>query len=478
MDTSEYLLETSREYAIYVCDSRGIPFVADGLKHSQRMALWLLRNRAEKMKTFSLSGLLGYEKLYVHGETSANNAINLLAAPFKNNIPLIQGEGQFGSRIAPVEGIGAPRYTDVRRSKAAEAFLYKDLDLVPMAPNYDGSNQQPIHFLPLIPTVLLNGVVGVAVGWSTAIEPRALKTLIQATKAALTGKPMPNLDPRYARYDITVTPTGPNQWEYAGKVEIVDTSTVRITELPPGLALETFRARLIAMEENDTIADFTDRSADSIDITVKFKRGTIKGMTEADAITLFKLKEKVTERIVVIGNLALLMDAERALDDAVGHTAITEAKAAMRHATMKISQYANAEELIREFVAWRLGWYTRRFSKMVRDASHELVYWQVLDALFAAKFPTRLGGFVDKTAVEADVLRVATKAALTPDDGHIARIVELPTYRWTTSFHELVTTKIAELHASIAEYNAILASPDRRKTVYLDELDALAKEKL
>ena len=181
--SSDYILQTSREYALYVCSNRAIPAVSDGLKHGQRMALWILRNRAEKIKTFALAGLLGFEKLHLHGEKSATDAISLLAAPFKNNVCLIEGLGQFGSRIAPDgDGIGAPRYTEVRRSKAAEAFLYKDLDLVPLEDNYDGSNKQPLHFLPLIPIVLLNGVSGTAVGWSTDILPRSFKSLVEATR--------------------------------------------------------------------------------------------------------------------------------------------------------------------------------------------------------------------------------------------------------------------------------------------------------
>src|SRR6478752_2859184 len=241
--SSDLLLRDSRDYAIYVCENRAIPAIEDGMKFGQRIALWLLRNRAEKVKTYALSGLMGYERLYVHGETSANNAISLLAAPFKNNVPLIEGLGAFGSRIAPVEGIGAPRYTEVRRSEAAKAFFYNDLDLVPLEDNSDGSNVQPQHFLPLIPVVLLNGVSGVAVGWSTEILPRSLKSIVAACQDALAGKQPKVLEPFYNRYNIGVQSTGANQWEFTGKVDIVDTSTVRIVELPPGEKLDKFRAR-------------------------------------------------------------------------------------------------------------------------------------------------------------------------------------------------------------------------------------------
>lgn len=449
MSSDQYLLDSSREYAIYVCGSRAIPHVADGLKHGQRIALWLLRTRSDKIKTVALGGMMAAEKLYVHGDVSANNTIGLLAAPYKNNVPLIEGLGQFGNRVAPVEGIGAPRYTEVRRAKAAEALLYRDLDLVPLRDNYDGSNKEPVHFLPLLPTVLLNGIEGVAVGWSTSILPRSLKGLIQASQDALDGaKAIRGLEPHFERYDIKVKSTGLNQWEFSGKAIIEDTSTVKITELPPGLSVENFRKRLIQMEDGESISSYMDRSTEQIDITVKFKRGAVKGWTEAKALDFFKLREKVTERIVCI--------------DWNGNS---------------IRTYADPEQLVRDFVAWRLGWYTNRFQKMLDDATVECNYWRILRALFDAGFTKKLGGFANKAALEAEVTAIATKAKLKILPGQMERVIGLPTYRWTQDFLDEVKAKVKGLEDNIAEYQAILKSPDRLKAVYRGELEELKKVK-
>lgn len=472
LGSTDFILRDSRDYAIYVCSTRAIPSVEDGLKVGQRIALWLLRNRAEKIKTVALGGEMAASKLYVHGDASANDSIGKLAAPFKNNVPLIEGHGQFGSRVAPVDGIGAPRYTEVRRSKPAEAFLYNDLDLIPLEENYDGSNFQPKHFLPLIPTVLLNGVTGIAVGWSTEILPRSLKSLVQATQDALDGKPVKGVEPHFDKYNVDVKNTGHNQWEFTGKLKILDTSTIQITELPPGEKIDSFRAKLIQMEDDGKIQGFTDRSTKTIDITVKFKRGALsaqparvdvevidgrrfrtkvpaqKAWTEADAIKFFKLTEKVTERIVVI--------------DWGGNA---------------IRTYPSAETLIVDFVKWRLGWYTTRFQKMLKDTSYERNYWLALRALFKDQFTKRLGTFANRSAVEADVAVVVTKAKLTLDAKQLDRVVSLPTYRWTKEFEAEVDRKIAELDDDIKEYKAILASPARLKGVYSGELEGLKKLK-
>jgi len=471
---TDYMLRESREYAIYVCSNRAIPAVEDGLKVSQRIALWLLRNRADKIKTVALGGEMAASKLYVHGDVSANDAIGKLAAPFKNNVPLIEGLGQFGSRVAPVDGIGAPRYTDVRRSKAAESFLYNDLDLIPLEENYDGSNYQPKHFLPLIPTVLLNGVAGVAVGWSTEILPRSLKSLIQATQDALAEKPIKDVEPFFSKYDVGVKSTGPNQWEFTGRLKILDTSTIQITELPPGEKIDSFRSKLIKMEDDNQnpVMGFTDRSTKSIDITVKFRRGCLgpqaakieeetidgkkhrtriparKAWTEADAIKFFKLHEKVTERIVVI--------------DWGGNN---------------IRTYPSAEGLILDFTKWRLAWYTKRFDKLLADTQYERNYWLALAVLFKDQFTKRLGTFVNRAAVETDVTGVVIKSRLELDDKQLERVVSLPTYRWTKDFEEEIKRKILELDASIKDYQDILDSPDRLKAVYNTELEGLKKLK-
>ena len=448
---SDHLLTTSRDYALYVVDTRGIPRVTDSLKSVQRVSLWLLRNRSEKIKTNALSGMLMAERLYNHGEASSNGAIGLLAAPYKNNQCLIQGLGQFGSRVAPdKDGIGAPRYTDVKRSKFAEHALYVDLDLVPLVDNYDGSNKAPATLLPIIPLVLLNGVAGIAVGWSTEILPRKLTTLIEATKCALLGKPIPEMVPHYERYDVAVASTGkPNQWEISGKVQVVDTSTVRVTELPVGLRIDDFRKALNLMEEQDIILSYVDRSSDRIDITIRMKRGSVKDWTEDFALTFLRLREKVTERIVTVGWN--------------GDSVLT---------------YDEPKALVSDFAAWRLGWYSKRFQKLIDDASYENQFWITLACLFADEFPKRLGTFPDKASMVLVVERVIDEAlGLRIDGATMDRVISLPTYRWTHDFQQEVLDKIEKLNEDIAGYEKILGSPDLLRKVYISELDALAKMK-
>lgn len=446
LSSSNYILDTSREYSIYVCENRAIPKVADGLKDAQRKALWLIRNKGEKIKTVSLAGEMISSGLYLHGDQSAAGSISMLAAPYCNNVPLLEGIGSFGTRIAPVEGIGAPRYTYVKRGKSAQELMFPDLDIVPLRDNYDGSTKEPVHFLPLIPTVLLNGVSGIAVAWSTEILPRSMRDLIDACQKTLRGEKIKRIAPSYEYLNVQVNHLEENSWEFIGRLEKVDTSTVKITELPPDLTLEKFKARLNTMEDEGKINSYTDRSTEFIDITIKFARGAIKDTREAELIDLLKLKQKKSERIVVI--------------DWNGSS---------------IRQYTSAEDLITQFVQWRLGWYTTRYEQLKADDEYDLRYWKAVKACFDDKLPARLAAKTNKEDIQEDVRGITTKLAL--DAKQLDRIVSLPTYRWAQDAYSDVLANIKRLEANIKEYKSILKDPERIRSIYSEELDALRKAK-
>lgn len=446
LSSSSYILDTSREYSIYVCENRAIPKVADGLKDAQRKALWLIRNKAEKVKTVSLAGEMIQSGLYLHGDASAAGAVSMLAAPFVNNVPFLNGIGTFGTRTAPVDGIGAPRYTYVKRGQALSQLMLTDLDIVPLKENYDGSTKEPVHFLPLIPTVLLNGISGIAVGWSTEILRRKFTDIVQASIDALDGKKIKTLVPYYERFDINVSHLEGNTWNMSGRIEKIDSSTFRVTELPPDLSLSKFKERLNTMEEEDKINSYIDRSTKVIDIQIKMARGSIADWSEEKAIDYFKLKQKKTERIVVVD-----------------------------WNNTSIKQYDSAEDVVKSFVAWRLGWFTTRYEYLKAEANYALNFLYAIKACFDAKLPAKLSGFQNRGELETAIDKITAKIDL--DKGQLDRLVSLPTYRWTADVYASNNVAIAEHEAKIAEYDTLLADPKKLKAVYKSELEALAKLK-
>lgn len=445
--TSQHIKDISKEYSIYVCENRAVPRVTDGLKDSQRKMLWLLRNRSDKIKTISLSGLSISENLYLHGDASASDAISRLAAPYCNNIPLIQGIGSFGTRVAPVDGIGAPRYTYIKKSQATEKLIYPDLDIVPLKENYDGSTMEPVTFLPIIPTVLLNGVSGIAVGWSTDILPRKFEDIVDATIQALDGKKIKKITPNYTYLKCGVSHIEDNSWMFTGRCEIVDSSTIHVTELPPDVTLEKFKDKLNTMEDEGKISTYIDRSTKEISITVKMPRGSIKGWTETQALEFLKLSQKKTERIVVIGWN--------------GHS---------------ITQYDSAEKVVEDFVAWRLKWYSTRYNKLIEDDSYELKFWKGVKACFDGKLPSKLPKKQNKKEIEEEVETLTSKIGL--DKKQVDKITSLPSYKWAIDEYKNVESKIALLEKQIDENQSIISNEKKLKDVYKQELMDLRKSTL
>lgn len=440
--TSDYILNTSKEFSIYVCSSRAIPSVTDGLKNGQRKALYLMMGHNSKVKTISLSGEMIQTELYVHGDASASDTISKLAAPYQNNVPLLDGVGAFGTRVDPY-AVGAPRYTYVKKSSMTEKLLYTDKDLIPMVENFSGNMMEPITFLPIIPLVLLNGVSGIAVGWSTNILPRSLKDLVQATKDALQGKKVEKIIPSYDKFDVDIEEIEDNSYEIKGKVSIKDTSTVLVTELPPDLSLEKFKDKLDRLEEGKIINGYIDNSTKHIHIEVKFRRDDLKNLNENQLIDLLKLKAKKTERIVVI--------------DWNGKS---------------IKQYENAETLIEEFVKWRFNFYVDRYQKLFNDDNNELNYWKGVKLCFDKDLPSQLNTARDKKHLEEMIVNITSSLNL--DDKQVDKISQFPSYRWSKDNYKNVQNKIKELESQIKKYEKMLKNHSLIVKEYEKELDAIS----
>ena len=444
LNTTDYIKSTSRDYSIYVCQTRGIPSVCDGLKDAQRKALFVIKPKGDKIKTISLAGEMISQNVYLHGDASAAETLSLMAAPYCNNIPLLQGIGAFGTKVGPTDW-GAARYTYLKRNNLTDNLVFTDYDIIPLKENYDGSVWEPKNYLPLVPMVLLNGISGIAVGWSTDILPRTLDDLIEATLAAIDGKKIKTLAPRYDYLSCKVRNVVGNTWEFTGRCRI-DGSTVWVDELPPDLSLEKFKARLNAMEDEGKIQTYIDRSTKEIRIEIRFKRGTISDWDEDTAIEYFKLRSKATERLVVL--------------DFSGNN---------------VRQFENPEQLVKEFVDWRLGWYDVRYRKLIDDASYQLNWNMAIRACIGAKLPSFLPQAKDKAEIVAKIHQIMDSTKITLDDDQIDRIAALPSYRWAQDTLAEVQAKIKELTDTIADHQSVLADPAKQREIYKREVAALRK---
>jgi topoisomerase IV subunit A len=176
------------DYAVSVVKGRALPDLCDGMKPVQRRILYAmdrmsLHASAKPVKSARVVGdVLG--KFHPHGDQSAYDALVRLAQGFTVRYPLIDGQGNFGSRDG--DGAAAMRYTEARLTKFSELLLSEiDEGTVDFGPNYDGSFQEPLRLPARLPVCLLNGASGIAVGMATEIPPHNLKEVAAAAIAVL-----------------------------------------------------------------------------------------------------------------------------------------------------------------------------------------------------------------------------------------------------------------------------------------------------
>ncbi len=174
------------DYAVSVVKGRALPDVADGQKPVQRRIIYAMNQlglaaNAKPRKSAAVVGdVLG--KLHPHGDQSVYDALVRMAQDFSLRYPLIDGQGNFGSRDG--DNPAAMRYTEARLTPIAKLLLDEiDLGTVDFIPNYDGSSKEPKQLPARLPMVLLNGASGIAVGMATEIPPHNLREVAKAAVA-------------------------------------------------------------------------------------------------------------------------------------------------------------------------------------------------------------------------------------------------------------------------------------------------------
>lgn len=180
------------EYALSVVKGRALPDVCDGQKPVQRRILYAMERMglafsgnsgAKPVKSARVVGdVLG--RYHPHGDTAAYDAMVRMAQDFALRYPLIDGQGNFGSRDG--DGAAAMRYTEARLAPIARLLLDEiDMGTVDFVPNYDGSTEEPKQLPGRLPFVLLNGASGIAVGLATEIPSHNLREVAAATVALI-----------------------------------------------------------------------------------------------------------------------------------------------------------------------------------------------------------------------------------------------------------------------------------------------------
>ena len=342
---SEFLSSEYKEFAMYVIEGRAIPSVIDGFKPTQRKIIHISnqtwKTGSEKtLKVFQLSGKVASDCYYHHGDASLSNAIITMAQRFKNNAPLLEEDGQFGSLRSPQAG--APRYIGTKLSENFK-LIYKDFELLEYKEE-EGESIEPKYFLPIVPAVLLNGSSGIAVGFASNVLNRDIKSIIDACVKVLAGKEPGEVKPSLNGFNGEFIQDKENnkRWVIRGKYDKVNTTTVKITELPPSMTYEKYEDILDKLVDDKVIVTYDDNCKDNIDYTIKFTRSDLEKLDEEKLVKLLKLEESSTEIFSTLDEFGKLMIFE------------------------------NTSDIIKYFVNFRLKYYHKRKQFLLDKMNREL----------------------------------------------------------------------------------------------------------
>lgn len=438
--SSDYINNCGFNYSMYVLQNRAFQSIADGLAAGSRRLMWVARDGA-KRKNAALAG----ETMCLHPHAENTDTVDTLAKVYGNNIPLLEGFGSFGTRLKP-GACGAARYTSVKASSFAKDVLYRDIEIVPLVDNYDGTTVEPAHFLPLVPIALVNPSSGIGVGFAATILPRALKDIISDQIKHLQGKKISDPGITFTPFDakstgMVIAKNGRQKWLFEGTFKVVDSTTIKITNLPYGTShKELTEKTLVDLMEKTVIVDFTDHSGDTIDIDVKFKRGALsKFKDRAELLDTLGLTGSIVENINVVGFNGENLIAEPSYVD-----------------------------IIKLFTDWRLTWYVQRFERLKELILRDIQRY--IDVLLAIKKDA--GAVAKKSESRQSFLTWLDSIGVVETE----YVASLPVYRFTQAEAEAVAKKLEEARNTLAGYDEYLASEDKRRELFVSELKEVSKK--
>lgn len=183
-DLAAFSEEAYLNYAMYVIMDRALPHIGDGLKPVQRRIIYAMSELGlnatakHKKSARTVGDVLG--KFHPHGDSACYEAMVLMAQPFSFRYPLVDGQGNWGSTDDP-KSFAAMRYTEAKLSAFSDLLLGElGQGTVDWVPNFDGTLDEPKVLPARVPTLLLNGTTGIAVGMATDVPPHNLKEVVDA----------------------------------------------------------------------------------------------------------------------------------------------------------------------------------------------------------------------------------------------------------------------------------------------------------
>ena len=449
--------------AMAVNVSRAIPDVRDGLKPVHRRILYAMNdmNNTYDKPTKKCARIVGevMGKYHPHGDSSVYDALVRLAQDFSINVPLVEGQGNFGT----VDGDppAAQRYTEARLSKVAGELL-RDLDkeTVDFYPNFDDTLMQPVVLPARFPNLLVNGSEGIAVGMATSIPPHNLREVINGT-VALIDNPDITVDELMEYIPAPDYPTGAlilgrnavKQAYRTGHGGIVMRARTEIEE-------HNGRMRIIVTELPYQI----NKAALIKNIADQVKDKRIEGISdireESDSFGMrivIEIKRDANAQVVLN---TLYKQTNLQVSTGINFLALVRGKPVV----------LNLKEMLSEYVAHQVDVVERRTRFNLRKAKERE---HILEGLVIALANIdEVIEVIKKSRERSDAMNALCEKFLLSDKQANA-ILEMKLSRLTGLEVEKLKNELAELEVTIKDLEDILANPDRVKTIIKEEMTAI-----
>ncbi len=419
----DFIANEWAQYADYD-NRRSLPHIMDGLKITQRKALYTatLMSKTEKpVRVSQFASEAAKETAYHHGEVSMVDTVVKLAQdyPGSNNMPWMEKHGQFGSRLS--NDSAAPRYIHTRLHQNWHNIFKKEDQAVVEYQYDDGDRIEPKYFIPVIPTILLNGADGVGNGFKSKILNYSISDIAKACREIVKhGKVKTPLIPHIHGWSGKIEKVE-RQVILTGVVEIVHSTKLCITELPPKYDNEKYKKLLNGLIEDGLVRDYENKSTEDGWHWIVHVPRTTTALGEAKITELLGLIEKTTENFVcwgMDGKAPLTFDSPEALVEHWYKERIGLYQKSIEHQIEECRNDITMADLKMRFIRWCLK---NDFRKLSRK------------------------GFIEST--------VASIKNLTPEIA--GDFVALPMYRITTDEVEKLAVEIDELLGKLDELESL-----------------------
>ena len=303
-------------------NQRKIASLMDGLKNSGRKIIFSTKNigvtRDIKVSTFA--NMVALDSSYVHGPISLEGVLVNMAQRFtgSNNLSWFSPQSNFGTRLVPKASAG--RYIFLREATYLSTLYNKADDLILENQIFEGAKVEPKFYIPIIPVLFVNGNLGTTPGFKQLILPRDPKKIIKYLKERCQNKATDDswVMPYWNGFrGLVKQGATPKQWIIDGVLEIKNTSTVEVTELPINYTRNDYVKVLDDLEDAKVIASYQDLSDTKKDIPlfiIKMERKKLEEHNEESLLKLLKLRTTISETYFAFNEENKIQEFENAVE--------------------------------------------------------------------------------------------------------------------------------------------------------------------